>query len=339
MPHTIRKVLRSSFANPRLLLAIGATVLFWASAFAGIRASLEAYTPGHLALLRFLVASAVLVGYAAWIRLRLPRVQDLPAVLLSGFLGVFAYHWALNTGQLTVTAGSAGFLSNTSPVFTTLLATFFLGERPGMHGWVGIGISFAGAGLIALGEGQGMTLDSGALLVLLAALAWAVWFVVQKPYLARYSALEFTTYSIWAGTLLLLVFAPGLPAAVHSAAPAETAAVVYLGLLPSAVAYVTWAYVLSQLPASRAASLLYLTPPLALAIAWVWLGEVPAVISILGGAVTLLGVVVVQRKSGTLRDPRGNLGGGRVGTTTPAPPDRGTRCGRCLSPRTGLTRR
>ena len=159
-------------------------------------------------------------------RLRPPGVRDLPAVLLSGFPGIFAYHWALNTGQRTVTAGAAGFLSNTSPMFTTLPATFFLGERPGIYGRVGIAISFAGAGLIALGEGQGMAVDSGALLVLLAALAWGVWFVVQKPYLARYTALEFTTYSIWAGTLLLLVFAPGLPSAVRSAAPVESAAVV-----------------------------------------------------------------------------------------------------------------
>jgi drug/metabolite transporter (DMT)-like permease len=74
----------------------------------------------------------------------------------------------------------------------------------------------------------------------------------------------------------------------------DTLAVLYLGVFPGAIGYVTWAYALAHLSASRAASFLYLQPLLALGIAWVWLGELPAVTALLGGVLVLAGVMVVN---------------------------------------------
>lgn len=71
---------------------------------------------------------------------------------------------------------------------------------------------------------------------------------------------------------------------------------VYLGVFPTAVGYVTYAYAFSRMNASVAASFLYLVPVLAYLIAWVWLGEVPTVLSVVGGAVVLAGVFVVNRR-------------------------------------------
>ncbi len=92
--------------DARVLAALGITVFFWASAFAGIRVGLESYSPGHVALLRFLVASAALALYAVARRMRLPELRDLPAVVLSGFLAFTVYHVALNYGESTVSARS-----------------------------------------------------------------------------------------------------------------------------------------------------------------------------------------------------------------------------------------
>ncbi|MBN1287165.1 MAG: DMT family transporter [Anaerolineae bacterium] len=281
--------------DARTLAALGITLLFWASAFAGIRAALDAYGPGHLALFRFLVASATLAIYALVTRMPLPDREDLPRIAALGFVGITVYHVALNYGEETVTAGAASMLIAAAPAVTALLATRFLGERLEVWGWAGIGVSFAGVALIALGEGSGVAFDPGALLVLLSACATSVYFVFQKPLLKKYGAFRFTAYGIWAGTLFMLALLPGLPQAIAEAPPGATLAVVYLGVFPAALAYMTWTYVLSRAPASIATSFLYLSPVLATFIAWVWLGETPALLSIVGGAAALAGVIVVNR--------------------------------------------
>lgn len=282
--------------DTRTLTAAGVTLLFWASAFAAIRAGLEAYEPGHLALLRFLIASAVLGVYALVTRMQLPEARDLPAVLLMGLVGVTLYHVPLSYGEVTVTAGAASLLIASAPTFTALLATLFLGERLKMWGWVGIGISFAGVALIAFGEGEGVRFEPRALLILLAAVCTSLYFILQKRYLKKYNALQLSAYSIWAGTLLMLVFLPGLIRALPTAPPDATLAVVYLGVFPAALAYVAWTYVLSRLPASIAGSFLYLSPILATLIAWVWLREIPTGLSLVGGATSLAGVILVNTR-------------------------------------------
>jgi len=166
-----------------VLLALGVTIVIWASAFAAIRAGLEGYTPGHLALLRFLIGSGLLVVYAAATRMPPPAWRDVPAVLLGGFLGFFGYHTGLAFGEVTVEAGAASLIISSVPVFTALLAAAFLGERLGPLGWIGTAVSFCGVALISLGEGGNFGIDPGALPILLAAVSESLFFVFQKPYL------------------------------------------------------------------------------------------------------------------------------------------------------------
>lgn len=291
--------------DTRALIAIGITILLWSSSFAAVRASLQAFTPGHIALFRFLIASILLAIFTLTTRIKLPRLKDIPAIFLLGFLGVAAFHTAQNYGMVTVTAGSAGMIMGSVPIFTAMLATIFLREKLKLWGWLSIFIGFLGVYFISLGEREGVKFDPGVIVLLLAAIAAAVYFVLQKPYLARYSALHLVTYVIWAGTLLLLVFTPGLIEEVTNAPIKATVATIYLGIFPSAVAYVCWSYALSRAPASIVASFLYLQPVFAVIIAWIWLNEIPALISIIGGVVIILGVFLVNKYGLSSDEPQG----------------------------------
>jgi drug/metabolite transporter (DMT)-like permease len=311
---------------PAVALAAAATILFWGSAFAGIRAGLHSYSPTHLALLRFLVASAALGIYALAARMRMPAPRDLPLVFLLGLLGFAFYNVALNIGETTIAAGPAALLIQTVPIWTALAATIFLGDRLRPFGWVGIAVGFSGAVVIALGKRGGFALGWGAGLVLLAAVSASAYNVIQKRMLGRYSPVQITTYAVWAGTLLLLPFAGGLAGEVRRAALADTLSVVYLGVFPAALGYVTWAYVLSKFPAARAASFLYGVPVTAFLVGWVWLGEVPTLVDVVGGLLALGGVAVVNT-IGNARSGRagGNARSGRAGGKAAASGPRSSR--------------
>ncbi|HET9952831.1 MAG TPA: DMT family transporter [Candidatus Eisenbacteria bacterium] len=289
------------------------TLVVWASGFAGIRHAGRAFPPASLALVRFSIASAVL-AIAWWWRARArsaaaagataegaaarraPTRGEWARLALAGFLTIALYSTALNAGSRTVTAGVACLLVNLGPIFAAIGARIFLGERLGGKGWTGMLLAFAGVLLVARGMGAGFHWGGDAELVILAAVAQAAWFAVSKPLLTRFDAFETTCRTVWLGVLFLLPFAPEAVHALRTAPPAAIGSIVYLGVFPGALGYMTWTYVLSRLPASRAASLLYLVPPIAFTIAWLTLGETPTAMSLLGGIPIVAGVALVNSR-------------------------------------------
>ncbi len=297
----------------RVFAAHALTITLWASAFVGIRVGLEAYTPEQLSLLRFLVGSALLAVVALIKRMPLPEGKDLPAIFVLGGLGFAAYHTALNYGERVVSAGNASLFVSTTPIFAALLSLICFRERLGLWKWIGSAVGFAGVGVISFATGDTLQVNYGALMILVASLAESLYFVWQKRYLEKYGFFAFTAFTIWAGTCCMLFFLPGLGTAIARAPAAVTLSVVYLGIFPTVVPYLALAYITSRVGASEATSSLYLTPVLAYVIAWIWLGEVPTVLAIAGGVITLIGVLLANgqghRETSPVKLPDRSSGG------------------------------
>lgn len=277
-----------------IICAHAFTILIWGTAFPAIRMGLESYTPEHLTLLRLLIASFILLLFSFIYKLRLPDLKDIPAIFMFGALGFTFYHIALNYGEKTVNAGSASLIVSVTPIVTAILTSVFLNEKMKLNGWIGGVISFIGIALISFSQGDAIQLNSGGLFILLAAISESLYFIFQTSYLKKYGFLPFTIYTILSSTVCMLIFLPGMYTEILAAPLEVNMSVIYLGLFPTVLPYIALAFIISHAGAAEATSSLYLTPVTACFIAWLWLGEVPTFVSIIGGVITILGIVIAH---------------------------------------------
>jgi drug/metabolite transporter (DMT)-like permease len=281
------------------LLALGAALLMvtlWASAFVGIRSAGRDLSPGALALGRLLVASVVLGAFALARRERLPSRQDLPGIALCGVLWFALYSVVLNEAERTVDAGTAAMLVNVRPILIAALAGVVLREGFPRSLVAGCTIAFAGAVIIGIATSHnGLVPSWGAVLCVVAAFAYAGGVVTQKPLLARVTPFQVTWLACTAGALVCVPFAGSL---WHDAADARASAIgwtIYLGVVPTAIGFIAWAYALSRTTAGRMGTTTYLVTPIAILLGWLLLGETPPALALLGGALCLVGVAVARR--------------------------------------------
>ena len=281
----------------RIVAALALTLLMWASAFVVIRSVGEHLSPGPLALTRIVVGSLVL-GLAMLLRSeRVPRGEALLRAVIAGVLWFGAYMLALNAAERWVDAGTSSLLVNTGPLFIAGLAGWLLHEGFPRTLLSGCAVSLAGAALIALSvSGRGSHELLGAGLCIVAALAYALAIVVQKPALSIAGALPITWAACTAGAIVLLEFVPQSVHELGHASGGTLLGVLYLGIGPTAVAFLLWAYVLAKTDAGRLGATTYVVPPLVVVISWVWLGQVPPVLAIPGGLLCLAGVAIARRR-------------------------------------------
>jgi drug/metabolite transporter (DMT)-like permease len=275
------------------MAAAAVTVVLWASAFVSIRSAGAAYSPGALALGRLLAGAIVLGVVAAVRRVGWPVRAAWPGILISGLLWFGGYMVVLNWGEREVDAGTAALVVNVGPILIALLGAGLLREGLPRPLLAGLAVSFAGAVVVGLSmAGDGGSSVLGVLLCLAAAVAYACGVVAQKPALRHASALQVTTYACLVGLIACLPFAGVLVSEASRAPLAATLNVLYLGLFPTALAFTTWAYALARTTAGRLGATTYVVPALVVLMSWLLLGEVPGLLTLLGGVLCLAGVAV-----------------------------------------------
>lgn len=291
--------------TPIVVVALVIVAGVWGSAFPMIKLGLEDFSAPHFTLLRHLVATLAYLPLLLVFRAKLlPRRADLPYFALLGILGFFIYHLALNYGSVRVSAGAASLIIATAPAMTAIIAAFLVRDRLPLFGWLGSALSFAGILFIVLGDAGGAGSSPGAVVtggfnayawfIVIAAAATAFFAVLQRPLFARYRPIEVAAFATWAGTVPMLVFLPGLGAAVAAASSSALGAAIYNGVFPSAIAYTLFAFALSRTSATVVTAWLYLVPFFGLLAAWLMLGEVPSPLTAVGGAIAIAGVVVLN---------------------------------------------
>ncbi|MES9542751.1 MULTISPECIES: DMT family transporter [unclassified Actinomadura] len=287
------------------------TVVFWASAFVAIRSAGDEYSPGALALGR-LLSGTVVLG-ALWLVRRegLPPKAAWPGIVTAGLLWFGCYMVVLNWGEQLVDAGTAALVVNIGPILIALLGGWLLKEGLSSRLVLGMAVSFTGAAVVGLSmSGEGRSSVGGVLLCLAAAVTYAAGVVAQKPALRHASSLQFTTFACAIGAAACLPFSGQLVSQAADAPAGATLNMVYLGVFPTALAFTTWGYALARTSAGKMGATTYAAPALVVMMSWLFLDEVPGLVTLGGGLLCLTGVAV-SRSTRTLRR--------RVPPVAPAP--------------------
>ena len=286
--------------TPLVIIAIVVTILSWASAFIVIRGTGPYFSGGALALGRLAIGALLLaIVYLArrkkWVR---PNRREWLQIIGFGVFWFALYNFALNTAEQSIDAGTTAMIVNIGPILIALGAGVFL--REGIPKWlaIGAGVAFVGAVLIGIGTSGGITTGGiGILWAVIAAVAYAAGVLLQKPALLRLPNAQVTFLGCAIGFVACLPFTGELVTQLPTVPLNAILGMVYLGVVPTALAYSTWAYALSRMPAGQLGVSTYIVPPLAVLMGFVAFQEIPTVLAVIGGAVCLVGVALSRRRT------------------------------------------
>ncbi|HEX3196819.1 MAG TPA: DMT family transporter [Propionibacteriaceae bacterium] len=301
MTTTAKEIRQPEILSPgsdwRTLLAVTFTVLAWASAFVVIRYAAHDIDPGALSLGRLLVASLALSAMMIGRKLVRMTAREWAFTALVGVAWFAVYSVALNAGEQHVDAGTAAMLIQLAPILIGILAGILLGEGFPRMLVIGGLVAFVGTLIIGFATSTGQADLAGVLLVLLSATVYSIAMVAQKVVLRRIPALQVTWLACLIGTAACLPFAADLVRDLAAAPALPIIGVVYLGIVPTALAFSTWAYALSHTSAGKLGVTTFAVPPITILLGWLLLGEVPPVLAIVGGALSLVGVAIARRRA------------------------------------------
>jgi drug/metabolite transporter (DMT)-like permease len=283
--------------TPLVYVAIGVTILAWASAFIVVRGTAPHFTAGALALGRLVVGAVLLAPLLLRHRWVVPTRREWLLLFGFGALWFGGYSILLNLAEQSLDAGTTAMIVNIGPILIALGAGIFL--REGLPRWLVIGTIVAFLGVVLIGIGTGgsvLGVGVGVLWALLAALTYAAGVLFQKPVLARLPNAQVVWLGCVIGMIVCTPFTGELVRGIQSAPVEGLLGMIWLGAIPTALGYTTWSYALARMPAGQLGVSTYIVPPVTIVLSLILFGEVPAVLAIVGGVVALVGVALSRRR-------------------------------------------
>lgn len=296
----------SSMISKKGIIALSVTVFIWASTFTVIKIGLERITPLNLSFVRSILATFFLLG---WLLLKGNQQEiaralkfHLGYIIGLGVVGVALFNIFQNIGIGLTSSGIASLLVASNPVFILILGASFLGEKITKSKAAGIVLGFVGIIIVTfLGKNMALLLRSGSfwgnILALLSAVCWAVYSVMNKNALKRYSPLILTALAYVFGSLILFFFCFTFEdvSLIFQCSLSSWLILLYLGILASGVTFYLWNYALSIMEASRVSVFIFLIPVLAILLGKVILNETITGFTFLGTALVLSGIYLMER--------------------------------------------
>jgi drug/metabolite transporter (DMT)-like permease len=281
-------------------------VVVWGGTFIATKVALQEVSPATIVWLRFAMGLVILgIAVAARKQFAFPEKDEWLYFALLGFLGVTLHQWLQATGLQTAKATTTAWIVATTPVFIAILGWLWLKEK---LNWIQVsGIVVAALGvLLVVSKGDLSALISGEegtfgdILILISALNWAVYTILSRRELARHPAARMMFFVMLIGWLFTNIwifgFGPGL-SEIQNLTSRGWGAMAILGIFGSGLAYIAFYDALQALPASQLGAFFNIEPLVTAILAAFIINERITLVSLIGGAVIILGVWLVNTKS------------------------------------------
>jgi drug/metabolite transporter (DMT)-like permease len=294
--------------------SIGLVVVVWAVNFIAAKVGLRYLPPVAMASFRVVLAGIAMVP-AYFVCSRLPAFRDalqfrergftrgdVWTFLYLGFFGVVVNQMCFTMGLHYTSVSHAAVIVGMGPIYTLVLAVLFRLEKATGHKVIGMAIAFAGVAVLASENGISPRSPSllGDAMTMTGSLGFATYAVLGKRVAGKYDGLTMAAFNHFAGTILILpvalqqLRANGLASRWRSIPWQGWAALLYMAVFSSALAYIFYFWLLRYLEASQLSAFTYLLPVLATILGILWLGERGSLLQILGGTLALGGVYWVE---------------------------------------------
>lgn len=280
-----------------LLLVLMAVI--WAVNYSVAKYGTRTVPPLAYNAVRIVMAVAALVAIGRLRSQEMPERRDILALVALGVLGNGLYQLCFIEGLARSRAGTVALMLAASPAFVAIVGRLYRVERVGARGWMGIALQLLGIGFVAFGSvvrssGDDTVLGSG--LILAGSLCWAFFAILIKPYTERLSGIDVGAYSLLGGAIFVTLI--GIPSIIttdwSTVSTPVWAAIVYSGIGALVAGNLIWYHGVSRIGPTRVSMFSNLQPLVALAVAWIALGEVPTIWQGIGAGSIMTGLIVTR---------------------------------------------